>query len=107
MLLGGTLFDALSNTSWWVRATQGVEDGKTLLTAAALLLYTASIRRIRYSTAGILQYISPSLVFLTAVFIFGEPMSPLKLFSFVIIWAALAIFSWAALREDWARRHAG
>lgn len=38
VLLGGTLFDALSNTSWWVRATQGVEDGKTLLTAAALLV---------------------------------------------------------------------
>ena len=30
----------------------------------------ASIRRIRYSTAGILQYISPSLVFLTAVMTF-------------------------------------
>ncbi|WP_421695601.1 EamA family transporter RarD [Aestuariivirga sp.] len=77
------------------------------MTAAALLLFTASIRRIRYSTAGILQYISPSLVFLTAVFIFGEPMSPLKLFSFIIIWVALAIFSAAALREDWTRRQAG
>lgn len=25
VLLGGTLFDALSNTAWWVRATQGLE----------------------------------------------------------------------------------
>jgi hypothetical protein len=37
VLLGGTLFDALSNTSWWVRATQGMEDGRTLLAAGALL----------------------------------------------------------------------
>ena len=76
------------------------------MTAAALILFTASIRRIRYSTAGILQYISPSLVFLTAVFIFHEPMSMLKLVSFIIIWVALAIFSASAIRDDWKRRKA-
>jgi len=76
------------------------------MTAAALILFTASIRRIRYSTAGLLQYISPSLVFLTAVFIFHEPMSPVKLASFVIIWVALAIFSASAIRDDLARRRA-
>jgi chloramphenicol-sensitive protein RarD len=76
------------------------------MTAAALILFTASIRRIRYSTAGILQYISPSLVFLTAVFIFHEPMSMLKLISFIIIWVALAIFSASAIRDDWKRRKA-
>ena len=76
------------------------------MTAAALILFTASIRRIRYSTAGILQYISPSLVFLTAVFIFHEPMSMLKLVSFIIIWLALAIFSASAIRDDWKRRKA-
>lgn len=45
-----------------------------------------------------------TLVFLTAVFIFGEPMNAMKLFSFVLIWVALAIFSVAALREDRNRR---
>jgi chloramphenicol-sensitive protein RarD len=80
--------------------------GCGVMTAAALILFTASIRRIRYSTAGILQYISPSLVFLTAVFIFHEPMSMLKLISFIIIWVALAIFSASAIRDDWKRRKA-
>jgi chloramphenicol-sensitive protein RarD len=102
---------------WWLLASGEAHFGTDafstlmlmgcgLMTAAALLLFTASIRRIRYSTAGLLQYISPSLVFLTAVFIFHEPMSPLKLVSFVIIWAALAIFSAAAIRDDLARRRA-
>jgi chloramphenicol-sensitive protein RarD len=45
-------------------------------------------------------------VFLTAVFVFGEPMSTLKLVSFIIIWVALAIFSAAALKDDWNRRQA-
>ena len=47
-----------------------------------------------------------SLVFLTAVFIFHEPMSMLKLVSFIIIWLALAIFSASAIRDDWKRRKA-
>jgi chloramphenicol-sensitive protein RarD len=80
--------------------------GCGVMTAVSLMLYAASIRRIRYSTAGLLQYISPSLVFLTAVFIFGEQMNVLKLVSFVIIWIALAIFSWTALRDERLRREA-
>ena len=78
--------------------------GCGVMTAASLVLFASSIRRIRYSTAGLMQYISPSLVFLTAVFIFGEPLSPWKLVSFVIIWAALAIFSISAIRDERGRR---
>lgn len=74
------------------------------LTAAALMLFAASIKRIRYSTAGLLQYLSPSLVFLTAVFIFGERLDTWKLISFAIIWLALAIYSFSALRNERNRR---
>lgn len=70
------------------------------LTTGALVFFAASIKRIRYSTAGLLQYISPSLVFLTAVFIFKEHIDGWKLVSFVLIWVALAIYSVSALRED-------
>lgn len=74
------------------------------LTAAALMLFAASIKRIRYSTAGLLQYLSPSLVFLTAVFIFGEKLDSWKLVSFAIIWLALGIYSVSALRGERNRR---
>ena len=69
------------------------------LTAGALLFFAAAIKRIRYSTAGLMQYISPSLVFLTAVFIFGEPMDFWRWLSFALLWMALAIYSYAAIRE--------
>jgi chloramphenicol-sensitive protein RarD len=78
--------------------------GCGFLTSGALIFFAASIKRIRYSTAGLLQYISPSLVFLTAVFVFGEPMDKWKLLSFVVIWMALFIYSWASLHEERARR---
>jgi len=69
-------------------------------TAGALMFYSASIKLIRYSTAGLLQYLSPSLVFLTAVFVFGEKLDQWKLGAFIIIWIALVIYSVSALREE-------
>jgi chloramphenicol-sensitive protein RarD len=105
----------LVGAQWWLVSRGEAHFGGTtfdtamligcgVMTAASLMLFAASIRRIRYSTAGLLQYISPSLVFLTAVFVFGEPLNLLKLVSFVIIWVALAIFSIAALRDERGRR---
>jgi chloramphenicol-sensitive protein RarD len=67
------------------------------LTAGALLLFAAAIKRIRYSTAGLMQYISPSLVFLTAVFVFGEPMDLWRWLSFALLWVALAVYSYSAI----------
>ncbi len=72
-------------------------------TAGALIFFSASLKRLRYSTAGLLQYISPSLVFLTAVFVFHEPIDKWKLVSFAIIWAALVIYSVSSLREEAAK----
>jgi chloramphenicol-sensitive protein RarD len=76
------------------------------MTAGSLMLFAASIRKLRYSTVGLLQYISPSLVFLTAIFVFKEHIDMWKLASFAIIWAALAIFSWTAIRDERNRRKA-
>jgi chloramphenicol-sensitive protein RarD len=78
--------------------------GLGLFTAATLMLFGAGVKRVRYSTVGLLQYISPSIVFLIAVTIFREPMNELRWLSFVLIWIGLAVFSLAAFREDRARR---
>jgi chloramphenicol-sensitive protein RarD len=85
----------------------GVAWGETLgliglgvMTAAPLLLFATAIKLVRYSTAGMMQYISPSLVFLTAVFVFGEPMSFWRWMSFVVIWIALALYTWASVRNE-------
>ncbi len=80
--------------------------GCGIMTASALMLFAGSIRRIRYSTAGLLQYISPSLVFLTAIFIFHEPINVWKLVSFALIWLGLIVFSISAVRDERNRRAA-
>ena len=68
------------------------------LTAGALLMFAFAARRLRLTTIGMFQYLSPSMHFLTAVYIFGEELNSLRLFSFVLVWISLAIFSFNSLR---------
>ena len=67
--------------------------GCGLVTAGPLMIYANGAKRLRLSTIAIMQYIAPTLIFLTAVFIFDEPFSGVKLAAFCLIWAALAIYS--------------
>jgi chloramphenicol-sensitive protein RarD len=69
------------------------------LTAIPLLWFTGAARRLPLSTLGFLQYLAPSLQFLLAVLVYREPLHAARLVAFVIIWAALAVFAIATLRE--------
>ncbi len=71
-----------------------------IVTAIPLLFFAGAARRLRLATVGFLMYINPTLQFLIALFVFGEPMSGEKLLSFVMIWLALGLYSWSA----WAGR---
>ncbi|RUO48321.1 EamA family transporter RarD [Pseudidiomarina donghaiensis] len=64
-----------------------------VVTTAPLLCFTAAAQRIRYSTLGFFQYIGPSIMFILAVWVYGEPLATDKLVTFGIIWLALAIYS--------------
>lgn len=76
------------------------------VTAIPLLLFTAAAKRLPYSTLGFLQYVAPSLQFLLAILVFGEPLTTAHLFCFGAIWAALAIFVGESLRAGRAARAA-
>ena len=64
-----------------------------LVTAVPLMIYANGAKLLRLSTIGILQYIAPTMIFLTAVFIFDEPFSRAKMIAFPMIWLALAIYT--------------
>ena len=72
------------------------------LTAVPLIFYAAGARRLHYATIGILQYIVPTLILLTAVFVFGEPFGGWQIVAFVFIWTALVIYTLSLLGQ--ARR---
>lgn len=71
--------------------------GSGIVTAVPLLLFAFGAKLLRLSTIGIMQYIAPTIVFLIAVFIFGEPFDMTKAVAFGLIWAALAIYTWSML----------
>lgn len=73
--------------------------GAGALTALPLLSFAAAARRLDLVTIGMLMYINPTLQFVTAVWIFGEPLQITRLLSFALIWCGLLIFSWSAWRE--------
>ena len=62
-------------------------------TAVPLLLFAAAARRIPLSTVGLLQYLTPCMQLTIGVFVYGEPMPPVRLVGFALVWAALAVFT--------------
>jgi chloramphenicol-sensitive protein RarD len=68
--------------------------GAALMTGLPLLLFTMGAKLLRLATVGFLQYTAPSCTFLLAVFVYHEPLVPAQLFTFGLIWTALAIYSY-------------
>ncbi len=68
------------------------------VTAVPLLLFAAGARRVSLATVGLLQYGSPSIQFVLAVFLYKEPFSTGRSIGFVLIRAALALYSAESLR---------
>ena len=82
-------------------ATSALLVGAGVLTAVPLLLFAVAARRMDYSTLGFVQFLSPTIAFVLGLTVFDEPLRPVQLASFVLIWAAIALFSW-----DLLSRHA-
>jgi chloramphenicol-sensitive protein RarD len=61
-------------------------------TAVPLLLFSAAARRIPLSWVGMLQFMTPTMQFITGVWILGEEMTPARWAGFAIIWIACALF---------------
>jgi len=68
------------------------------VTAVPLMLYAAAARRVPLSTIGVLMYLNPVLQFLWGVLVVGEAMPATRWIGFVLVWAALVVFTVDLLR---------
>ncbi|ATF19832.1 EamA family transporter RarD [Phaeobacter gallaeciensis] len=73
--------------------------GCGVVTAVPLITYANGAKLLRLSTIGILQYIAPTMIFLAAVFVFGEEFGRARMIAFPMIWLALVIYSVSLLRQ--------
>lgn len=62
-------------------------------TAFPLIWFAEAARRLKLSTLGLLQYLSPSCTLLLGTLLFGEPFSSADAAAFAAIWTALALSS--------------
>ena len=67
--------------------------GAGAATVVPLLLFNGSTTRLPLSTVGLLQYITPTIMFFIGIFINNEDISPVKIAGFFFIWIALAFLS--------------
>ncbi|MEO8548173.1 MAG: EamA family transporter RarD [Sphingomicrobium sp.] len=70
-----------------------------VVSTTPLLLFTAAARRLQYSTLGMLQFLAPTLQFLCAVWLYGEPFGRANAIAFGAIWTALALYVIALIRS--------
>ena len=71
--------------------------GSGPVTLAPLLFFNAAARRLRLTTMGFIQYLSPSIQLVLAVAVFHEPFPALHWVAFGCIWTALALYSFESL----------
>jgi chloramphenicol-sensitive protein RarD len=80
--------------------------GAGVVTALPLMLFGAAAVRIRLSTLGLLQYLTPTIQFLIGVLFYREPMPLSRLAGFALVWIALVIFMLDALGSSRTRLQA-
>jgi chloramphenicol-sensitive protein RarD len=90
---GNNSFDLMPTANTWLLMGCGI------VTAVPLLLYVNGAKGLQLTTIAIMQYIAPTLIFLVAVFVFGEEFGTARMIAFPMIWAALVIYSVSMFRK--------
>ncbi|MGA8118027.1 MAG: EamA family transporter RarD [Actinocatenispora sp.] len=73
--------------------------GAGVVTAIPLLCFAGAANRLPLTTIGTMQYVTPILQLGCGLVLFDEPMPPAELAGFALVWVALGIFTWDAVRH--------
>uniref|UniRef100_UPI00140D74CB EamA family transporter RarD n=1 Tax=Streptomyces sp. YIM 98790 TaxID=2689077 RepID=UPI00140D74CB len=74
--------------------------GTGMVTALPLIFFGAAAVRVPLSTVGLMQYLAPTTMFLLGVLAFHEEMPPERWAGFLLVWTALTLLTWDALRQS-------
>jgi chloramphenicol-sensitive protein RarD len=71
-----------------------------VLTIAPLILYAISVKHIKLSTVGLLQFVGPTIQFILGVFAFAEPVDATRFYGFVFVWLGVSVYLFALHRRS-------
>ena len=60
----------------------------------------AAASRLPLSTLGLLQYLTPSLQFVSGILVFHEPLPAARLAGFALVWLALIVLTVDGIRAS-------
>ncbi|WP_159622885.1 EamA family transporter RarD [Ruania rhizosphaerae] len=75
-----------------------------IVTSVPLVLFASAARRLPLAMVGLLQYLTPTMQFLTGVLIYREQMDAGRWAGFALVWMALVALTWDGLRMGHRRR---
>ncbi|WP_411080006.1 EamA family transporter RarD [Streptomyces sp. cmx-18-6] len=106
--LGFLLWLTATGASTFTAGNAGLGHGALLaatgiVTAVPLVCFGAAAIRVPLSTLGLLQYLAPVFQFVLGILYFHEEMPPERWAGFALVWLALSLLTWDALRT--ARRN--
>lgn len=76
------------------------------VTAVPLVLFNLGAQRLRLSTIGLMQYLSPTILLLLGTLLYGEAFTAYHAVAFGLIWTGLVVYSSDAFRARRAARAA-
>ena len=74
-----------------------------LPTAIPLATFSYGVQHSHYLTVSFIQYLNPLIQFCVAVLLLHEPMRAQGYAAFIVIWVAIAVYSFGAIRAYWER----
>ena len=74
-----------------------------LPTAIPLATFSYGVQHSHYLTVSFIQYLNPLIQFCVAVLLLHEPMRAQGYAAFMVIWVAIAVYSFGAIRAYWER----
>jgi chloramphenicol-sensitive protein RarD len=91
---GSLAFGHSGNLNTWLLVGTGA------VTAFPLLMFGAAATRISLTSLGLLQYVGPVVQFVIGLTIFNEQMPPSRWAGFALVWMALCVFTFDAIRAQ-------
>jgi chloramphenicol-sensitive protein RarD len=88
-------------THGWLAASGLAMYG--VLTAVPLILFGVAAKHLPLSWVGFMQYLTPSIQFLLALFVFHEAMPATRWLGFVLVWLGLVVLSADMIRRSRSR----
>jgi chloramphenicol-sensitive protein RarD len=67
-----------------------------VITAFPLIFFASAAKRMSLSTLGLFQYLAPTISFVLAVVVYGEPFTGVHAFAFGCIWLAIGLYAYSS-----------